>query len=97
MRKFPVPLDLTEEEKIIGGHLSLRQGFYILLSLLSPAILFIKILPMALRLFILPLLIITPLLFAFINIQDTRLDKLVVLLISYVKRKKRFFFERNEE
>lgn len=30
MRLFPVPMDLTEEEKLIGGVLSLRQVVYLL-------------------------------------------------------------------
>lgn len=30
MRLFPVPMDLTEEEKILGGVLSLRQVVYLL-------------------------------------------------------------------
>ncbi|NSW84668.1 MAG: PrgI family protein [Syntrophothermus sp.] len=29
MRLFPVPMDLTEEEKVIGGVLSLRQVVYL--------------------------------------------------------------------
>ncbi|WP_194174983.1 PrgI family protein [Desulfofundulus thermobenzoicus] len=30
MRLFPVPMDLTEEEKILGGVLSLRQVVFLL-------------------------------------------------------------------
>ena len=40
MRSFPIPMELTEEEKIMGGVLSKRQIAYVLGGIVIAAVLF---------------------------------------------------------
>lgn len=93
MRLYKIPFDIKHEEKIFGGYLSIRQALYLLLIILSAGIFFIPI-QKWIRITIFLSFALTFLSFAFINVNETRLDRYVVNIISYLFRKKKFKFER---
>lgn len=94
MRASPVPIQIDEEEKIFGGHLSFRQMAYVLL--LGPGI-------GALLAFICPgkvfkaivLLLIWGLFaaMAFIKVQDMTLDKYFFLYYKWRKSPKKYIWK----
>lgn len=93
MRLYKIPFDIKHEEKVFGGYLSIRQALYLLLTILSAGIIFIPI-QKWIRITIFLFLAVIFLSFAFIKVNETRLDKYVVNIIAYVFRKKKFKFER---
>lgn len=93
MRLYKIPFDIKHEEKIFGGYLSIRQVLYLLLIILSAGIFFTPI-QKWIRITIFLSFALTFLAFAFINVNETRLDRYVVNIISYLFRKKKFKFER---
>ena len=93
MRLYKIPFDIKHEEKVFGGYLSIRQALYLLLTILSAGILLIPIqkwIRVAVFLFFATIF----LTFAFIKVNETRLDRYVVNIIVYIFRKKKFKFER---
>lgn len=93
MKVYKIPFDIKHEEKIFGGYLSLRQVLYLLLIILTAGVFFINI-QMWVKLTIFCSFALVCLSFAFIKIQETRLDLYVVNIIKYLLRKKRYQFER---
>jgi hypothetical protein len=94
MRLFPVPYSITEEEKIFGGYLSLRQVVYLAVSFVSAAFLIfcIGFLALPLRLFLGMLLIGSGSSLAFIKILHIGLDRYLAFAVHYYTRQKRFYF-----
>ncbi len=94
MRLFQVPYSITEEEKIFGGYLSLRQVVYLAISLVAAAILIFSVglLALPLRLFFGLLLIGAGASLAFIRILHIGLDRYLVFAVLYCTRQKRFYF-----
>lgn len=93
MKFYKIPFDIKHEEKIFGGYLSLRQVLYLLLIGISAIIFFLRI-SKFLRILIFSLFAIVFLSFAFIKINETRLDRYVINIIKFIFRKKKFEFKR---
>lgn len=93
MRLYKIPFDIKHEEKVFGGYLSIRQALYLLLIILSAGILLIPI-QKWIRITAFLILAVIFLSFAFIKVNETRLDRYVANIIAYVFRKKKFKFER---
>lgn len=88
MRSFPVPIQITEDEKIFGGHLSLRQMAY--LFIIGPGLGFIvaALIPFGgittdAILFLIGFLIGAAL--AFVKIYDTSLDVYLWYAIKWLR------------
>lgn len=86
MRLYKIPFDIKHEEKVFGGYLSIRQALYLLLTILSAGVLLIPIQKW--------IRIAVFLSFAFIKVNETRLDRYVVNIFVYIFRNKKFKFER---
>jgi len=97
MQTYKVPQNLHEEEKLIGGLLSLRQTAYIviggvlglLLAYLIPGSMTVKI-----SLFSIP--IVLSLAIGFGKIYDLSFDFIIVLLFKFYRSKKQFRYERSK-
>lgn len=92
MRLYKIPFDIKHEEKVFGGYLSIRQALYLLLTILSAGILLIPIQKWIRAVFLFFATIFLS--FAFIKVNETRLDRYVVNIVVYIFRKKKFKFER---
>lgn len=93
MKVYKIPFDVKHEEKIFGGYLSLRQVLYLLLIIFSIGIFFINMHLYA-KIIIFSILSITFISFAFVKVQETRIDKYLIYFIKYLMRKKIYMFER---
>ena len=93
MRLYKIPFDIKHEEKVFGGYLSIRQALYLLVTILSAGILLIKK-KKWIRIAVFLFFAIIFLSFAFIKVNETRLDRYVVNIILYIFRKKKFKYER---
>ena len=93
MKFYKIPFDIKHEEKIFGGYLSLRQVLYLLLTGLSAIVFFIRISKL-IRLFVFLTFAIVFLSFAFIKVNETRLDRYVMNIIKFLFRKRKFEYER---
>jgi hypothetical protein len=98
MRLFPVPYSITEEEKIFGGYLSLRQVIYLAVSAMAAAAMLFcaRIMPLPLRLFFGLMLTGLGTSFAFIKIADTGLDRYLMSAAIFFSRQKRYYFFSRE-
>jgi len=94
VRLFPVPYSITEEEKLFGGYLSLRQVVYLAVSLVAAAILIfcVSLLPLSLRLFSGLLLTGAGASLAFIKISHIGLDRYLMFAVLFCIRQKRYCF-----
>ena len=93
MKIYKIPFDVKHEEKIFGGYLSLRQVVYLLLMICSIGIFFFNI-HLYIKFILFSVLSLTFVSFAFIRIQETRIDKYLIYFIKYLMRKKIYMFER---
>lgn len=93
MKFYKIPFDIKHEEKIFGGYLSLRQVLYLLLTGLSAIVFFIRISKL-IRIFVFLTFAIVFLSFAFIKVNETRLDRYVMNIIKFLFRKRKFEYER---
>jgi len=93
MKFYKIPFDIKHEEKIFGGYLSLRQVLYLLLVGLSGIIFFLKISKLS-KILLFSIFAMIFLSFAFIKINETRLDRYVVNIIKFVFRKRKYEFKR---
>ena len=93
MSVYKVPFDFTHEEKVFGGYLSLRQMLYLILSVISVGVLFIRI-SMTLKIIIYCFIVATLMIFAFLKIGNIYADKYFLNIVKYMFRRKRFIFER---
>jgi hypothetical protein len=97
MRLFPVPYSITEEEKIFGGYLSLRQILYLVVASVAFLIVFgAARLPLAFRLFFGLLLLGAGASFAFLKISNVGLDSYVKFAALFLFRQKRYCLVRRE-
>ena len=93
MKLYKIPFDIKHEEKIFGGYLSLRQVLYLMITVLSAGIFFLKI-NLYIKLSIFFTIALISLTFAFLKIKETRSDLYVVNIIKYIFRKKKYLHER---
>lgn len=98
MRLFPVPYSITEEEKIFGGYLSLRQILYLVAASTASLILVFGAgwLPLPIRLFFGLILTAAGAAFAFLKISNIGLDSFVRFAALFWFRQKRYCFIRKE-
>jgi hypothetical protein len=95
MRLFPVPYSITEEEKLFGGYLSLRQVVYLAVFIIAAAMMiFCGLFPLALRLFLSLLLAGAGASLAFIKISNTGLDRYLVFAARYCVYQKQYCFKK---
>lgn len=97
MRAFPVPIQIIEEEKIFGGHLSLRQVAYVFL--LGPGIggafaIACPIGNMAIKLIIFALIWSVGLAMAYIKVAEMGLDTYLWLAFRWWRSPQRYQWER---
>lgn len=84
MRAFPVPVQITEEEKLFGGMLSLRQLLYIIAGVCLGGLSFLIIfMPVVIRLFIFLIMSCLGPLIAFIPIYHMRADQFIFRYIKW--------------
>lgn len=90
MRLFPIPFSMSAEEKIFGGHLSLRQLAYIAISVILFCVIYFESssLPLILRLFLFFPTMGLGLSMGFVQIYDVNLDSLLLLALKYYFRPK---------
>lgn len=86
MRAFPVPVQITDEERLMGGIFSLRQTLYIILGLaLGGAGFAFTFLPVLIRLFLFILVACIGVVFAFVKIRYMRVDQYIYLHLKWRK------------
>lgn len=98
MRAFPVPIQIIEEEKIFGGHLSLRQVAYVFL--LGPGIggalaLVCPIGGFVLKFIIFALVWSIGLAMAYVKISEMGLDSYLWLAFKWWKSPRKYQWERS--
>ena len=93
MKFYKIPFDIKHEEKIFGGYLSLRQVLYLSLTGLSGSIFLFRI-AKYIKIFVFIILASIFVSFAFIKINETRLDIYVINIIKFFFRRKKFEFVR---
>lgn len=98
MRYFPVPMEMREEQKLVGGIMTVRQLIYLLLGLILGALTIglPKILPLVLRIFLGMIVIGTGVSFAFMKADGTTLDIFLLRMARYFTRQKRFILKGDE-
>lgn len=100
MRMFPVPMDLTEEEKTVGGFLSIRQVVYLLGAVASAALFYVVFstlgAPLWLRVPAAVLLVIAGIYLAFGRPSDVPADRYLVMWVQYRRREKEFCWRGDE-
>ena len=94
MNIYKGPYEFSHEEKIFGGYLSLRQMLYLILGVASSGLFFIPHIPIALKVTIFFVVVITFLMFAFLKIGQVYADKIFLDIIKYIFRKKIYLSER---
>lgn len=84
MRAFPVPIQMHEEERIMGGMISLRQTAYIALGLaLGGASFYLGFLPLIIRLLLFLIVSGVGLFFAFAKFDDLRVDQYIFYYLKW--------------
>ncbi len=93
MRFFPIPFSMSAEEKIFGGHLSLRQLAYITMSviLFVSVLLGLPFIPLILRFFVAVPLTALGLSMAFLKIYELNFDRVATMAIRYYLRNKTIY------
>jgi len=97
MRSFPVPMDLTEEERTLGGILSLRQAVYLLVGIVITILVLLARpvpLPARLAVSVLPLAAGTGL--AFFQPYSMRTDLFLLYGVRYLIRPKRLILRGDD-
>lgn len=94
MRAFPVPVQITDEERLIGGFLSLRQLLYIILgAALGGAAFLLTFIPLLLRLVFFLVLAAGGIGFAFLKVQEMRLDYYLYLYLKWRVNPRELYLE----
>lgn len=93
MREFKIPYDISHEEKILGGYLSLRQIGYCAIAATSLAIFFTHIHIFIKILFVLLVLAFT-MSCSFIKINGLYFDKHLKYYLKFKKRNKCLLYKR---
>lgn len=109
MRQFPVPFDLSTEDKIIGGYLSFRQFFWFMVPGVSLILLFmntseylyktsngfnINIISVICRSIIVIILLILAFVMALLKIKGLNADKYYGKKILYKVRTKIYVYKK---
>jgi len=98
MRIYPIPVQSDNEERVIGGYLTLRQFAYVVLGFaLGGGISFgaLFFLFIYVRIFIMLLFVVSGLLLAFVVVDDMGLDRYLWHWFLWRKGKKEYFWERS--
>jgi len=92
MPRYDVPMEFSDEDKIIGGVLSLRQISYLgIAACLDLGIFFFTFLPLVVRAaFMIPFPLIAVVLAFFEHPDHGRLDKLLFAYIQFIRRPKEY-------
>jgi uncharacterized protein YacL len=92
MRTYVLPVDLHQEEKIIGGYLSARQSGYIVAGVVVASLFYFAIpfKPLAVVVAVIPVVIAGFL--AFISVGGERADKYLILLLD--RRPRKYYYHR---
>ena len=94
MRLFPVPMELTEEEKTIGGAISIRQAVYILGAVTGAVLFYIVLKAIGIYLWLCIILamfiFLIGIVISFGRIKDISVDKYLCLWFMYYLRRKIF-------
>jgi len=93
MSLYKVPFDFSHEEKVFGGYLSLRQMLYLIATVISVGIMFAHI-PLTIKAIMFLIIVSIFMVFAFVKIGNTYVDKYFVDILRYVFRKKIYIMER---
>lgn len=93
MRSFKVTFDVSSEEKIFKGILSLRQMAYMSLNVLCVGLLFIPV-PIIIRilLFLPPITVFS--LFAFLKLDGIYFDKYMSYYMRFIKKDKLYIYKK---
>lgn len=109
MRMFPIPFDISKEDKIIGGKLSIRQLLWFSLPVILLLVLFlantgylerttsgikIRYLSLTIRLFVLILAVIVSVIMNYVKINMQNADSYFIKLLKYWFRHKTFRYGR---
>ncbi|ERM91517.1 hypothetical protein O163_10110 [Caldanaerobacter subterraneus subsp. yonseiensis KB-1] len=92
MRIYPVPLDLTKEDKIFGGKLSLRQFIILIIGIGLGIAVFIEMY----RYFNIRIAAIPGVLFALLGFFGANFDKDGMTLDKYISYSIQFFLQERE-
>ncbi|HOV79392.1 MAG TPA: PrgI family protein [Bacillota bacterium] len=96
MRVYPVPVQSENEERVIGGYLTLRQFAYIVLGVaLGGGISFgaLFFLPIYIKLFFMALFVVSGVLLAFVSVDDMGLDRYLWYWFLWRRSKKDYFWK----
>ena len=97
MRAFKVPVQITDEEKLFGGILSLRQFLYIFTGFALGGLFFtLSFMPVLVRLFLFLTIFIAGIGMALIPIKDMRADQYIYYLIKWKRSPKEIYYIRSE-
>lgn len=94
MQVYKVPYNFRHEEKIFGGYISLRQGLYLILALVSSGIIFVPNLMTLLKVIFSGLLMAFWCLCAFLKIEEINADIYLINVLKYILREKIFIYRR---
>ena len=97
MRAFRVPVQITDEEKLFGGILSLRQFLYIFVGFALGGLAFtLSFMPVLVRLFLFLIVFVTGIGIAMIPIKDMRADQYIYYYTRWKKSPMKIFYIRSE-
>ena len=95
MRAFPIPIQINDEEKIFGGHLSLRQMAYVFV--LGPGIggfvAFNLPFSMGVKACIFLIIWSISLVFSFVRVYDMNIDSFAWLAIKWYRSQRIYTWE----
>ncbi len=95
MRAFPVPVQITDEERIIGGIITLRQLLYVVVGVaLGGVALALFFLPLALRLVIFIISVSLGIMFSFVRFYNMRADRFIYLYLKWRMSNRSMYLER---
>ncbi len=94
MQVYKVPYNFRHEEKIFGGYVSLRQGLYLILALISSGIVFVPNLMTIIKVIVAGFLITFWCLCAFLKIEEINADMYFINVLKYILREKIFIYRR---
>lgn len=93
MRTFKIPFDVSGEEKIFKGMLSLRQMAYMSLNLCTVGLLFIRI-PLAIRIIVFIIIVSFVSVLSFLKINGIYFDKYLCYYSKYRKKNKKYLYTK---
>ena len=95
MRAFPVPVQISEEEKIIGGYLTLPEFLFLLGGFIFGGLSFaLSFLPVVVRLFLFLLIFSGAVCVAFLPIKEMPAEKFLFYYLRWKRKPKKIFYGR---